>query len=150
VNGKTLPSAPYSHFYLDDIGGTVAASPLVKSPKIDITRFIDYRSYRTTVAISYKKSIKKDIIKKEYVFHIMAPDGQRLMTRSHTYLSSIKDEYRTCFLCKVRKSMVCVKCGSCLLCHPFAERIESSEPVFYTGIAMLFDIESPALSEIKR
>jgi hypothetical protein len=80
----------------------------------------------------------------------MALGRQRLITRSHAYLSSIKDEYRTCFLCKVRKSMVCVKCGSCLLCHPFAERIEAREPAFYTGMAMLLDIESPALSEIRR
>jgi hypothetical protein len=32
----------------------------------------------------------------------------------------------------------------------FTEKIETRKPVFYTGIAMLFDIESPALSEIKR
>lgn len=75
---------------------------------------------------------------------------QSIIMKSHIYLSSIKPENRTCFLCKIRKSMVCVKCGSCLLCHPFTERIEARKPGFCTGIAMLCDIESPALSEIKR
>jgi len=77
-------------------------------------------------------------------------EEQCVIVRPHTYLSSTRHEYRTCFLCKVRKSMVCVKCGSCLLCHPSTERIETRKPVFYTGIAMLLDIESPALAEIKR
>ena len=45
---------------------------------------------------------------------------------------------------------MCIKCGSCLLCHPFAEKIETRKPVLYIGISRLFDIESPALSEIKR
>ena len=81
----------------------------------------------------------------------MVRDEQRILTTtSHNYLSSIKPEYRSCFLCKLRKSMVCVKCGSCLLCHPLTERIEVRKPGFCTGIAMLCDIESPALSEIKR
>ena len=80
----------------------------------------------------------------------MTAEEQCVIVRPHTYLSSIRHEYRTCFLCKVRKSMVCVKCGSCLLCHPSTERIETRKPVFYTGIAMLLDIESPALAEIKR
>jgi hypothetical protein len=79
---------------------------------------------------------------------IVRDEQHILTTTSHIYLSSIKPEYRTCFLCKVRKSMVCVKCGSCLLCHPFTERIEARKPGFRTGIAMLCDIESPALSEI--
>lgn len=80
----------------------------------------------------------------------MATDEQSAIAWPHAYLSSTKHEYRTCFLCKVRKSMICIKCGSCLLCHPSAERIETRKPVFYIGIAMLFDIESPALAEIKR
>jgi hypothetical protein len=80
----------------------------------------------------------------------MAAGEQSAIVRPHAYLSSTKQEYRTCFLCKVRKSMVCIKCGSCLLCHPSAERIETRKSVPYMGIAMLIDIESPALSEIKR
>lgn len=92
----------------------------------------------------------KDIIKKEYIFQIMATDEQYAIAQPHTYLSSTKHEYQTCFLCKVRKSMVCIKCGSCLLCHPSTEKIETRKPIFYTGIAMLFDIESPAMAEIKR
>jgi hypothetical protein len=40
--------------------------------------------------------------------------------------------------------------GSCLLCHPFVESFEAKKPGFCTGFAMLCDIESPALSEIKR
>jgi hypothetical protein len=78
----------------------------------------------------------------------MASDEQLIVSKPHIY---IRDKTRVSdFLCKRRKSMICVKCGSCLLCHPLTERIESREPVFYTSIAMLFDIESPALSEIKR
>jgi hypothetical protein len=92
----------------------------------------------------------KDIIKKEYIFQLMATDKQSAIALPHAYLSSTKHEYQTCFICKVRKSMVCIKCGSCLLCHPFAEEIETRRPNFYIGITMLFDIESPALSEIKR
>jgi hypothetical protein len=80
----------------------------------------------------------------------MAAEEQCTIVQPHTYLSSTKHEYRTCFLCKARKSMVCVKCGSCLLCHPSTERIETRKPGFYTGIAMLLDIECPALAEIKR
>jgi hypothetical protein len=80
----------------------------------------------------------------------MATDEQSAIAWPHAYLSSTKHEYRTCFLCNVRKSMICIKCGSCLLCPPSAERIETRKPVFYIGIAMLFDIESPALAEIKR
>jgi hypothetical protein len=80
----------------------------------------------------------------------MASDEQLIISKPHIYISGAKLEYRTCFLCKRRKSMVCVKCGSCLLCHPLTERIEAREPVFYTRIAMLLDIESPTLSEIKR
>jgi len=41
---------------------------LVRIPKNDIMCFIDYRIYRTPSSISYKESIKKDIINKEYVF----------------------------------------------------------------------------------
>jgi hypothetical protein len=92
----------------------------------------------------------KDVIKKEYMFQIMATDEQSAIAQPHIYLSSTKHEYRICFLCKVRKSMTCIKCGSCLLCHPSAERIETRKPDFYIGVAMLFDIESPAVAEIKR
>jgi hypothetical protein len=81
---------------------------------------------------------------------MMASDEQIIVPTPHIYTSGIKLEYRTCFLCKRRKSMVCVKCGSCLLCHPFAEYIEARKPDFYTSVAMLLDIESPALSEIIR
>jgi hypothetical protein len=80
----------------------------------------------------------------------VATGEQYIVARPHAYLSSTEHEYRTCFLCKVRKSLVCIKCGSCLLCHPFAEKIETRKPILYIGISMLFDIESPALSEIKR
>lgn len=80
----------------------------------------------------------------------MALDKQHSMIRPHSYLSGTGYEYQTCFLCKIRKSMVCVRCGSCWLCHSAVERIESRKPAFYTSIAMLLDIESPALSEIKR
>jgi hypothetical protein len=118
--------------------------------EISITCLIDYRSHRTLTAIFYKESIKKDIIKKEYIFQIVTTDEQGIVVKSHTYLSSTKHEYRTCFLCKVRKSSVCIKCGSCLLCHPLIEKIETRNPALYIGIAMLLDIESPALSEIKR
>jgi hypothetical protein len=83
-------------------------------------------------------------------FSTMALDNPHTINGSHSYLSVTTYEYRTCFLCKVRKGMVCVRCGSCLLCHSAAERIESRKTEFYTGIAMLLDIESPALSEIKR
>jgi len=44
---------------------------LVRIPKNDImcaSLTIDYRIYRTPSSISYKESIKKDIINKEYVF----------------------------------------------------------------------------------
>ena len=81
---------------------------------------------------------------------MMAPEEQLILSKPHIYTSGIKLEYRNCFLCKRRKSMICVKCGSCLLCHPLAERIESRKPAFCNSIAMLFDIETPALSEIKR
>jgi hypothetical protein len=80
----------------------------------------------------------------------MAIDGQYAIAKPHSYIAGTKQEYRTCFLCKLRKSMVCTKCGSCYLCHPFQERIEARRPNFYMGVAMLFDIESPAVSEIKR
>jgi hypothetical protein len=143
-------SLPPLSFYPDDIGGIVWPLLLRRALEIDITSFIDYRSHRTHRAIFYKESIRKDIIKKEYIFHIVALDQQCIITRPHAYLSNTKHEYLTCFICKARKSMVCIKCGSCFLCHPFTERIETTKPVFYTGIAMLCDIESPALSEIKR
>ncbi len=80
----------------------------------------------------------------------MAIEELSTIAKPHTYLSDRKHEYRTCFVCKVRKSMVCIKCGSCLLCHPTAEEIETRRPISYIGMAMLFDIESPAVSEIKR
>ena len=80
----------------------------------------------------------------------MAIDEQYAIAKPHSYIADTKQEYRTCFICSLRKSMVCTKCGSCYLCHPFQERIESRKPNFYMDIAMLFDIESPAVSEIKR
>ena len=126
------------------------ASSINKSRALEIDLPLhDYRNHRTPRAICYKESIKKDIIKKQYISQIVLTE-ERTIAKPHAYLSSTKHEYHTCFLCKVRKSMVCIKCGSCLLCHPFIEKIETRKPVFYAGIAMLLDIESPALSEIKR
>jgi hypothetical protein len=72
------------------------------------------------------------------------------IAKPHTHLSSGKHEYRTCVICKVRKNMVCIKCGSCFLCHPYSEEIETRRPISYIALARLFDIESPILSEIKR
>jgi hypothetical protein len=80
----------------------------------------------------------------------VATDELCTIAKPHAFLSNIKHEYQTCFICKVRKSMICIKCGSCLLCHPFTEEIETRRPISYNAIAMLFDIESPALAEIKR
>jgi hypothetical protein len=63
-----LPSLPLLVFYLNYVDGTVMVSSLGKIPKNDIMCFIDYRIYRTPSSISYKESIKKDIINKECVF----------------------------------------------------------------------------------
>jgi hypothetical protein len=143
-------SLPQISFYPEDLMRLLWPFLLEELLKIGVTCFIDYRSHRTSRTIFYKESIMKDIIKKGYIFQIVATNEQCIVARSHAYLSSTKHEYQTCFLCKVRKSLVCIKCGSCLLCHHLTEKIETRKPVFYIGIGMLFDIESPALSEIKR
>ena len=92
----------------------------------------------------------KEIIKKRYIFQNVVSDEQYAQVRTHTYVSNTRPEYRTCFLCKIRKSMICIKCGSCYLCHPSINVFEARTPNFYTIIGKLLDIESPALAEIKR
>ena len=123
---------------------------LLNAHRMRLLVLVDYRNYRSLLPIFCKGSMVKEIIKKHYIFRNVAPDEQHAIPRTHQYMSDTKQEYRTCFLCKVRKSMICIKCSSCFLCHPTAEILEARTPDFYTIIGKLFDIECPALAEIMR
>jgi hypothetical protein len=60
--------------------------------------------------------------------------------RVHEFLHPLQTEYKECFYCGERKSLVCMTCGYCYECHPAMEEIERRSARL--SIPVLEDLET--------